>query len=116
MGLFFKKMLSRAQDWHAAISETSGGSFAVRQLYTDQDEVLFEAARPVILNGIDDIVTRPDLADARYSSKRRPEQRQTFVPVPACPARRWMPSLMAYARCRRFTRAAAAEGGLFRRN
>jgi hypothetical protein len=41
----------------------TGGAFAVRQLYTDQDEVLFEAARPVILNGIEDIVTRPDLAD-----------------------------------------------------
>ena len=42
---------------------TSGGAFAVRQLYTDQDEVLFSAARPVILNGIEDVITRPDLAD-----------------------------------------------------
>jgi hypothetical protein len=41
----------------------TGGGFAVRQLYTDRDEVLFDAARPVILNGIEDIVTRPDLAD-----------------------------------------------------
>jgi len=41
----------------------TGGGFAVRQLYTDQDEVLFDAARPIILNGIEDIVTRPDLAD-----------------------------------------------------
>src|SRR5499425_2387605 len=41
----------------------TGGGFAVRQLYTDQDEVLFNASRPVILNGIEDIVTRPDLAD-----------------------------------------------------
>ena len=41
----------------------TGGGFAVRQLYTDQDEVLFDAARPVILNGIEDTVTRPDLAD-----------------------------------------------------
>jgi len=41
----------------------TGGGFAVRQLYTDQDEVLFDAARPVILNGIEEIVTRPDLAD-----------------------------------------------------
>ncbi len=41
----------------------TGGGFAVRQLYTDQDEVLFAAMRPVILNGIEDIVTRPDLAD-----------------------------------------------------
>jgi hypothetical protein len=42
---------------------TSGGAFAARQLYTDQDEVLFAAARPVILNGIEDVITRPDLAD-----------------------------------------------------
>jgi hypothetical protein len=41
----------------------TGGGFAVRQLYTDQDEVLFDAARPIILNGIEEIVTRPDLAD-----------------------------------------------------
>ena len=45
----------------------SGGGFAVRQLYTDQDEMLFDAARPVILNGIEDVITRPDLADrARF--------------------------------------------------
>src|SRR5512146_2472226 len=41
----------------------SGGSFAVRQLYTDRDEVLFQAARPIIPNGIEDIIIRPDLAD-----------------------------------------------------
>ncbi|MBN9534220.1 MAG: hypothetical protein J0H79_17480 [Alphaproteobacteria bacterium] len=60
----------------------TGGGFAVRQLYSDQDEVLFDAARPVILNGIEDIVTRPDLADralfltleAIAEERRRPEQ------------------------------------------
>ena len=60
----------------------TGGGFAVRQLYTDQDEVLFDAARPVILNGIEDIVTRPDLADRAVfltlepipEECRRPEQ------------------------------------------
>jgi hypothetical protein len=41
----------------------SGGSFAVRQLYTDRDEVLFQATRPAILNGIEDVVCRSDLAD-----------------------------------------------------
>ena len=41
----------------------TGGGFAVRQLYTDGDEVLFNETRPVVLNGIEDIVTRPDLAD-----------------------------------------------------
>src|SRR5215204_2536154 len=59
----------------------TGGRFAVRQLYTDQDEVLFDAARPVILNGIEDIVTRPDLADRAVfltlepipEERRRPE-------------------------------------------
>jgi hypothetical protein len=59
----------------------TGGGFAVHQLYTDQDEVLFDAARPVILNGIEDIVTRPDLADRAVfltldpipEERRRPE-------------------------------------------
>ncbi|WP_288048256.1 hypothetical protein [Acidiphilium sp.] len=59
----------------------TGGGFAVRQLYTDHDEVLFDAARPVILNGIEDIVTRPDLADRAVfltlepipEERRRPE-------------------------------------------
>ncbi|WP_246737537.1 hypothetical protein [Nordella sp. HKS 07] len=60
----------------------TGGGFAVRQLYTDQDEVLFDATRPVILNGIEDFVTRPDLADRALlltlepisEERRRPEQ------------------------------------------
>ena len=59
----------------------TGGGFAARQLFSDQDEVLFDAARPVILNGIEDIVTRPDLADRAVfltlepipEGKRRPE-------------------------------------------
>jgi len=31
--------------------------------FTDQDEILSAAARPIILNGIEEIITRPDLAD-----------------------------------------------------
>jgi hypothetical protein len=41
----------------------SGGSFALRRLYTDDEEVLFEAARPALLNGIEDVIQRSDLAD-----------------------------------------------------
>jgi hypothetical protein len=41
----------------------TAGSFAVRQLYTDDEEVLFEAARPILLNGIEDVISRPDLGD-----------------------------------------------------
>jgi hypothetical protein len=52
----------------------SGGSFAVRQLYTDDDEVLFQAARPLLVNGIEEIITRPDLAD-----------REIFLTMPPVP-------------------------------
>jgi len=31
----------------------SGGSFAVRRLYSDDEEVLFQAPRPILLNGIE---------------------------------------------------------------
>ena len=59
----------------------TGGGFAARQLYTDQDEILFDAAKPIILNGIEDIVERPDLADRGLfltlepisEDRRRPE-------------------------------------------
>jgi hypothetical protein len=75
--------VSGLRDW---ISDTlcrlaTGGGFAVRQLFTDQDEVLFDACRPVILNGIEDTVARPDLADRAVfltlepisEERRRPE-------------------------------------------
>lgn len=57
--------ISWLADW---ISDTlcrlsTGGGFATRQLYTDQDEVLLNAIRPAILNGIEEVVNRPDLAD-----------------------------------------------------
>jgi hypothetical protein len=66
--------VSRLPGW---ISDTlarlaTGGGFAVRQLYTDQDEVLFDAARPIVLNGIEDFVTRPDLADRAIFLKLEP--------------------------------------------
>jgi len=59
----------------------SGGSLAVRQLYTDDEEVLFQAARPTLINGIEDVITRPDLADRSVfvslppirEEQRRPE-------------------------------------------
>jgi hypothetical protein len=41
----------------------TGGGYATRELYTDSDEVLFEAARPVVVNGIEDLATRGDLLD-----------------------------------------------------
>lgn len=41
----------------------TGGGIAARQLFTDTTEVLLQIARPVILNGIDDLASRPDLAE-----------------------------------------------------
>jgi hypothetical protein len=75
--------VSNLQNW---ISDTlcrlsTGGGFSVRALYTDSDEVLFDATRPIILNGIGNVVTRPDLADRSLfpvltlipEDKRRPD-------------------------------------------
>jgi hypothetical protein len=42
---------------------STGGGIAARQLFTDTTEVLLQIARPVVLNGIDDLATRPDLAE-----------------------------------------------------
>src|SRR5215471_2993416 len=41
----------------------TGASFGLRQLYTDADEVLFQAARPILLNGIGDVIGRSGLVD-----------------------------------------------------
>jgi len=41
----------------------TGGGFAVRQLYTNKEEELFQAQRPIILNGISQVATRGDLLD-----------------------------------------------------
>jgi hypothetical protein len=41
----------------------TGGAFSTRQLYTDTDEVILEARRPVMLNGITDMADRDDLRD-----------------------------------------------------
>jgi len=41
----------------------TGGSFGGRALYTNYDMAMFHAQRPIILNGINDLITRGDLAD-----------------------------------------------------
>lgn len=51
----------RASDMLCRVA--TGAGFATRQLYSNFDEVRFEMRRPVILNGIDDLASRPDLID-----------------------------------------------------
>ncbi len=42
---------------------STGGGFATRQLYVDAEEQMFSAMRPIVLNGIEAIATRPDLLE-----------------------------------------------------
>ena len=42
---------------------STGEGYATRALFTDDDEVVFEACRPVILTGIENSAVRGDLAD-----------------------------------------------------
>ena len=59
----------------------TGSGFATRMLHTDRDEMIFEAARPVIINGITHLTNRADLADRSVTihlaaipdAERRPE-------------------------------------------
>ena len=57
--------LSRIPPWlsDALCRLATGGGFATRELYTDSEEALFDAQRPVILNGIEELATRGDLLD-----------------------------------------------------
>lgn len=42
---------------------STGGGFSARALYTDADEIILNAQRPVVLTGIEDLATRGDLLD-----------------------------------------------------
>ncbi|MGD9561993.1 MAG: hypothetical protein AB7F88_07215 [Pyrinomonadaceae bacterium] len=42
---------------------STGGGFATRELFSDGEEVLLSLMRPVILNGIDEVINRSDLLD-----------------------------------------------------
>ena len=57
--------VSHLSEWlsDAVCRLATGGGFSTRELFTDLDEVLLELKRPVILNGIEEFVTRSDLLD-----------------------------------------------------
>lgn len=42
---------------------STGGGFATRMLYTSDEEITFDAMRPVILNSIEEVAKRADLLD-----------------------------------------------------
>lgn len=41
----------------------TGGGFGTRQLYSDDEEALFDFTRPILVNGIDGVVSRSDLVE-----------------------------------------------------
>lgn len=51
---------------------STGGAFASRQLFTDGEEALFTASRPIVMNGITDFVERSDLLDRTLSVTLEP--------------------------------------------
>ena len=57
--------LSHLPQWlsDALCRLSTGGGFATRELFTDNEEVLFDAMRPVLLNGIEELTTSGDLVD-----------------------------------------------------
>lgn len=58
----------------------TGGGFTTRALYSDDEEVFFDAQRPVILTGIEDVVGRSDLLDRAVvceAPRLREGERQT---------------------------------------
>jgi hypothetical protein len=57
--------LSRLPEWFsdALCRLSTGGGFSTRALYSDNEEIIFEATRPVILNGIEELAVRGDLLD-----------------------------------------------------
>ena len=75
--------LSHVPPWlsDALCRLSTGGGFATRELYTDQDEVIFDSQRPVLLTSIEEVATRSDLLDrclvvwlpAIPEERRRPE-------------------------------------------
>lgn len=61
----------------------TGGGIAKRALWTDATETILQVCRPIIMNGIEDIITRPDLLDRSIyitlpqipEEKRKPEEK-----------------------------------------
>jgi hypothetical protein len=80
--------LSGLHEWlsDALCRLATGGGFATRKLYADEDEAIFDFCRPVMLNGIDELLMRPDLAD-----------RALRITLPAIPDHRRRPAAAVLA-------------------
>jgi hypothetical protein len=78
--------VSKLNDWLSddLCRLSTGGGFAARQLYSDDQESLIQAVRPILMNGIDEMVKRADLADRVIWLTLRsipPDQRRTEAEI-----------------------------------
>ena len=57
--------LSSITDWlsDALCRVATGDGFSTRELYSNGEETIFAGARPILLTGIEEVITRGDLAD-----------------------------------------------------
>jgi hypothetical protein len=65
----------------------TGGGLATRKLYTDDEEIIFDAQKPVMVNGIEDIATRGDYIE-----------RSIFLTLPTIPEDRRREEALIWAR------------------
>lgn len=56
----------------------TGDGFAKRRLYTDEDEIIYNLCRPIMFNGINQVVTQADLLDRSIpiTIERIPEEKR----------------------------------------
>ena len=78
--------LSGVQPWlsDALCRLATGAAYATRTLYSNADETIFSCSRPCIVNGIEDLASRPDLSEravAVYLPVITPENRRTEAEI-----------------------------------
>jgi RepB DNA-primase from phage plasmid len=64
----------------------TGGGFATRELYSNDEETILDVTRPALLTGIEDLATRGDLLDRALIIRLepiRPDKRQTRAELDA---------------------------------
>lgn len=77
---FFFDNLSNMPVWlsDALARVSTGDGFSKRALYTDDDDIVYKLQRTVALNGISQVITKPDLLDRSILvtlERMKPEQR-----------------------------------------
>jgi len=81
--------LSSIRPWmsDALCRLSTGGGWVGRALYTDSEEVIFDAQRPILITGISEVATRGDLLD-----------RSILLTLPAIPEEARAPEFELWAR------------------